>query len=120
MAFWLIIMANPQTYMLKFFKFLAAYMVITAIFLTFSRSSILGLLVSFGAYFLHIVIISFKNKQTIISASLKVFSKTFYIMILIVLVAVFFDGPVKYYLKTMVGPVVSNKINYFFSYPPTN
>ena len=113
MAFWLIIMANPQTYMLKFFKFLAAYMVITAIFLTFSRSSILGLLVSFGAYFLHIVIISFKNKQTIISASLKVFSKTFYIMILIVLVAVFFDGPVKYYLKTMVGPVVSKKINYF-------
>ena len=106
-GFWITIMFNTQKTSLRIIKFLSSYIILVGLFLTFTRAGILALGVSIFAYLIFATIISLKNSKKISIALLKIFSKFLYIFILLILVAVFFRGPIHYYS--------SGIFNYIFS-----
>jgi hypothetical protein len=111
-GFWIIILFKTQNSALKIVKFLAAYVVLAGLFLTYSRSSILGLIGSSGVYFIYLVITSFKNSKSNTTFIKKVFSKLFYLIMLFALVVAFFPGPVDYYSSTIINPIISTEVRY--------
>ena len=112
LGFWSIVMLNTKTNALKVVKFFAAYIVLVGLFLTYTRSSIWGFSLSTTAYFIYLAVTSFNNSLPIITSVLKIFYKVLYIIMLLVLVAVFFRGPVQYYSNTIFNYIFSTQAEY--------
>ena len=97
MGFWIVTIKNPSTIILKATKFIVAYIIIVGLFLTYTRTSILGFSASTGAYFLYIVINNYKKNLPSTVSFKKIFYKFSFIFMQLILVALIFSGSVKYY-----------------------
>jgi len=112
MGFWIVTIKNPSTIILKATKFIVAYIIIVGLFLTYTRTSILGFSASTGAYFLYIVINNYKKNLPSTVSFKKIFYKFSFIFMQLILVALIFSGSVKYYSNAIFGYIFSTYDEY--------
>jgi hypothetical protein len=109
MAFWLMAMLKIQNNSFKIIKFIALYVLLAGVFITYSRSSFVGYSATSVAYFLYIIAYLLKYSSSIKTAIKKIFIKVFYKIILLMLVVVSFNGPMYFYGQTIFKFVVSTQ-----------
>ena len=110
-GFWLAIMFKPSNYAFQIVKFIVAFILLSGLFLTFSRSTMVGLAGSMVVYSIYLLITSFKDSQSTISAVLKILSKTLYLIMLFTLVLIFFTATVTHYKKTIYNYIFKPNIS---------
>ncbi|MBT4435468.1 hypothetical protein HOD02_04050, partial [bacterium] len=112
LGFWLTIMLNVKIFQLKILKYIVAYMILVGIFLTFTRASILGLVVSLAVFFIYSGIIVFKETKSISTSCLKIFLKFLNAFIMFLLVVIFFKGPVQFYSNSIFTYIFSSQAEF--------
>ena len=109
MAFWLVAILKIQNNSFKIIKFIALYVLLAGIFITYSRSSFVGYSATSVAYFLYIIVSLLKYSSSIKAAIKKIFIKVFYKIILLMFVVVSFNGPMYFYGQTIFKFIVSTQ-----------
>ena len=112
-GFWSLALLQVQNIALKIVKFIALYIILAGILLTYSRSSVVGLFGSIAFYFIYLVITTFKESQSIAATVWKIFSKAFYLFILLVLFATFFKGATHFYSATIYQYIQVTYMQFF-------
>lgn len=111
-GFWLVTFTNPSSYLLKVCKFIVAFIIIAGIFLTYTRTSILGFSASLAAYFFYLLAFNLRNKLSIKECIKKLFSKLFLIFMQLILAMLVFTGPAKYYSTAIFDYIFSKHHEY--------
>ena len=110
MGLWITATLSIQNNVFKIAKFIVLFILLTGIFITYSRSSIFGLAMSTAVYFIYYSIILFKYSSSIKTALIKIFVKVAYFFTLLILIFVFFHGSTNYYLQTIFKFVISTQL----------
>jgi len=110
MAFWPIIMFKAQNNASKIIKFILAFIVFSGLLMTYSRSSVVGLVASMGLYFLHILSTMFKGSESFRDSVLKVLSKLYFMFLLILLAFVLYPGTISYYKSTIWDYIFKSQV----------
>jgi hypothetical protein len=109
MGLWTLVSFKTQIKILKIIKFIALYVILVGIFITYSRSSIAGLVISSGLYFGYQLVYLVKSNASIKKALQKYFIKICYFVLMLFLVYIFFHGAVNFYTKTIFRLVLSTQ-----------
>jgi len=101
MGFWALATLKVQNNLVKIVKFVSLYIILVGLFMTYSRSSMAGLAISIGVYYLYLLIYLFKSTLSFKQALSKFLVKSIYLIVLILSVHIFFYGATNFYGKTI-------------------
>jgi hypothetical protein len=111
MGFWSVITFNFQNNYIKCIKFILAFIILSGIFLTYSRSSMLGLGASSLAYFIYLGFNTLSS-NSIKYTFTKLASSGLYFSMMFALVFLFFNGSVHFYSNTIFNYIFKTEVEF--------